>query len=137
MTTTEPTTNAQVDASSALANLYASVPLMRGSLLASVDGRVLTAEFDQSRTDSIAAVVASGFALGSKLGEVIGNTDVDEMTVRTADGFVSLYSVGDRAVLAVMAMPGANLGLVNIRARETAGTLKSLVPALLESSSTS
>ncbi len=135
MTTTEPAT-AQVDASSALANLYATVPLMRGSLLASVDGRVLAAEFDETRQDAIAAVVASGFALGGKLAEVIGKNAVEEMTVRTNDGFVSLYSVGDRAVLAAMAMPDANIGLLNLYARKTAATLSSLVPALLEGSST-
>lgn len=135
MTTTEPAT-AQVDASSALANLYATVPLMRGSLLASVDGRVLAAEFDETRQDAIAAVVASGFALGGKLAEVIGKNAVEEMIVRTNDGFVSLYSVGDRAVLAAMAMPDANIGLLNLYARKTAETLSGLVPALLEGSST-
>ena len=136
MTTTEPAATALVDANTALANLYSSVPLMRGSVLASVDGRVLAAEFDDSRKDAIAAVVASGFALGGKLGEIIGSNGVEEMTVRTADGFVCLFSVGDRAVLAAMAMPDANVGLLNLRAREAAESLSGLVPDLLEDAAT-
>lgn len=135
MTTTEPTSPAQVNASSSLANLYATVPLMRGSVLASVDGRVLAAEFDETRQDATAAVVASSFALGGKLAEILGTSGVDEMTVRTQDGFVSLYAVGDRAVLAAMAMPEANLGLLNIRAREASEALAPLVPALMEGQS--
>ena len=135
MSTTEQTANAQLDASTTLANLYASVPLMRGSLVASVDGRVLAAELDETRQDAIAAVVASGFALGGKLAEVIGKSGVDEMTVHTDDGAISLYSVGDRAVLATMAMPDANLGLLNLHARKAAETLSILIPALLEGSS--
>lgn len=118
-------------ASSTLANLYTGVPLMRGSLVASVDGRVLAADFEESRQDSAAAVVASSFALATKLAEVIGTSDVDEMTVHTPNGFISLFSVGKLAVLATMTMPDSNLGLLTIRARQTATTLEPLIGTLL------
>ena len=127
---TSPST-AHVHANSTLANLYTGVPLMRGSLLASVDGRVLAADLDEDRQNAAAAVIASGFALGSKLGELLGPANVSEMTVRTDDGLVSLYAVGSRAVLAAMAMPDANLGLLHIRARLACTSLEPLVPALL------
>lgn len=135
MTATDATNtaNTEIDAHTALANLYAGVPLLRGSLVASVDGRALIADLDESRQGSTAAVVASSFALGSKLAEVIGSSDVAEMTVTTDDGTVSLYSIGDRGVLAVMTMPGANLGLLHIRARQTTDALAPLMPDLIAS----
>lgn len=122
-------------ASTMLANLYTTIPLMRGSLVASVDGRVLVADLDESRQGATAAVVASSFALGAKLAEVIGNSGVGEMTVQTDDGYVCLYAAGDRAVLATLAMPNANLGLLNIRSREAAASLAELVPALVQGTS--
>ena len=133
MTATDATNtaNTEIDAHTALANLYAGVPLLRGSLVASVDGRVLIADLDESRQGSTAAVVASSFALGAKLADVIGSADVDEMTVTTNDGTVSLYSIGERGVLAVMTMPDANLGLLHIHAREATDSLESLMPALI------
>ncbi len=122
-------------ASSALADLYTAIPLMRGSLVASVDGRVLVADLDESRQGATAAVVASSFALGAKLAEVIGTSGVEEMTVQTDDGYICLYAVGERAVLATLAMPDANLGLLNLRSRETAVSLAADVSVLLERTS--
>ena len=108
---------------------------MRGSLVASVDGRVLVADLDESRQGATAAVVASSFALGAKLAEVIGTSGVEEMTVQTDDGYICLYAVGERAVLATLAMPDANLGLLNLRSRETAVSLAADVSVLLERTS--
>ena len=133
MTTTETNglTDTTAHAETTLANLYTSVPLLRGSLVASVDGRVLIADLDEERQGSTAAVVASSFALGGKLAEVIGTSSVNEMTVSTADGTVSLYSIGDRAVLAVLTMPDANLGMLHIQARATTEKLKPHIPQLI------
>jgi len=119
------------DSSSVLAELYASLPLTRGLIVVSADGRVLTAELEEAKQGAIAAVVASSFALGAKLAQTVGDSPVDEMTVRTPDGIVSLYAVGHRAALAVMSMPDANVALVHLRSREAAEQLAPLVEPLL------
>lgn len=132
MSTIDTASTQYAQATTTLANLYTAIPLLRGSLVASVDGRVLVADLDESRQGAAAAVVASGFALGGKLGEVIGTTTIEEMTVRTNEGFVCLFAVGERAVLATLTMPDANLGLVNMRSREAADHLAEIVPALIQ-----
>ena len=76
-------------------------------------------------------MIASGFALGGKLAEVIGKSPVAEMTVSTNDGTVSLYAIGYLGVPAVMTMPDTNLGMLHIQARAAAETLAPLIPDLV------
>lgn len=130
-------TNTQTDietlerAESVLATLYTSTPLLRGSVVASLDGRALASDLEVEGINSIAAVIASSFALGGRLSAVLGSEIVDETIVKCEGGYFALYAAGPNAILGVMTMPETNLGLLNLQARVACNALQPLVGPLL------
>lgn len=129
--TTDMTTREQAE--SILADLYTTTPMLRGSVVASLDGRALASDLEVEGLDAIGAVIASSFALGARLGAVLGSEEVEETTVKCEGGYFALYSVGPKAVLGVMTMPTTNLGLLNHNARKAATDLEPLIPQLVPS----
>lgn len=128
---TETSTTEQAE--TILADLYTTTPMLRGSVVASLDGRALASDLEVDGIDAIGAVIASSFALGARLGAVLGSDVIEETTVKCEGGFFALYAAGPTAVLGVMSMPSTNLGLLNLNARKAAKALEPLVPRLVPS----
>ncbi len=118
-------------AENVLADLFTSIPMITGSLLTSVDGRPIVADLDEARQKPVAAVVASSFALGSKLAQLGGATDADELVVRSSNGYVVIYAVGQQCALVVLTMSNINLGLLHLKARNAIAVLTPLEKSLL------
>ncbi len=123
-------TEAQAESGEILASLCTALPLVSGALLASADGHPLASNLDSSREKSSAAIVASSFALGQRLAEIGGSSEVQEMLVRHGDGYVAIYAVGSDAALVVVTMQNVNLGMLKLKAAHTISALEPLVPAL-------
>ncbi len=119
-------------AESILADLFMAVPLITGSLLTSVDGRPLVADLAEERRGPVAAVVASSFALGSKLAELGGATEAEELVVRSKHGYTVVYAVGQQSALVVITMANINLGMLHLKARDAIAALAPLEARLLE-----
>lgn len=134
MTNTTTHTDALEQAESVLANLYANTPLLRGSVVASPDGLALTSDLEVEGINAIAAVIASSFALGGRLGAVLGSEIVEETIVKCEGGYFALYAAGPTAILGVMTMPETNLGLLNLQARNACAALAPLVDDLMAGS---
>lgn len=117
----------RTQAENALAELFVSMPLVTGSVVASTDGHVIAADLDEERQKPTAAMVASAFALGGRLAELNGSSGADELTVRSSRGFVVILAVGSGAALVILAQSGVNLGLLNIKARQLVQTLTGLL----------
>ncbi len=127
MTTAPLQTDLRTQAENALADLFVAMPLVTGSVLASTDGHVIAADLDEKRQKPTAAMVASAFALGGRLAELNGSDGADELTVRSAKGFVLILAVGTGAALVILAQSGVNLGLLNLKARQLVQTLSELL----------
>lgn len=121
------------DAGARIVRLLDEVDLagMQGWVLSSLDGRALVGDLG-GELGSAAAVVASAHALAARTGELLGSGEVLEAIVRTSDGIVASYAVGDAAVLTLAVDDRSNLGQVGHAARqvvpEIAGAVAGLRP---------
>jgi predicted regulator of Ras-like GTPase activity (Roadblock/LC7/MglB family) len=104
----------------ALDELQASVSDMRGALVASVDGLPFAHNLRTGDPASVAAMASTAAGLGKRITGDLGLGAFDESVVRGSNGYVAVYSAGPLAVLAVIAVEGANLGRVHIEARRCA-----------------
>jgi len=116
---TQPSINGEL--SSAVRRLEG----VTGVVLASADGRLLAAHVAEGigDRDAVAAIVASSQQLARRLSEQIWSGAFGEITIRSTDGYVMLYSVGESAVLAVLTRSSANPARVHLDAYDLIATL--------------
>lgn len=101
-----------------------------GLLLAGTDGRTIAHAIEPSSAASTAAVAASSLQLARRLADLLGDGELEEITVRSADGYVILNSVGDRWVLAATTVRSANIARIHLAFRDLCPNLeRQLVPA--------
>lgn len=99
---------------------------IHGSMLATVDGFVVAHNLPDHHPEATAAVIASTCALAERVAELVRAGGMEEATIRGSDGFIVLYSAGTDHVLCVLTTRLVNLGLVHVRARDTASRLAAL-----------
>jgi predicted regulator of Ras-like GTPase activity (Roadblock/LC7/MglB family) len=111
-----------------LGNLRAALFDVSGVLIASTDGLSLAQDMPNgSDPTRLAAMAATAIGLGKRISTTLSLGGYDESIVRAAEGTLYLYSAGPNAVLAVVAGPGANTGLINLEARRAAKDLDKIL----------
>jgi predicted regulator of Ras-like GTPase activity (Roadblock/LC7/MglB family) len=70
---------------------------------------------------------AAMLSLGERISMELRRGDLDQVYIRGNDGYVLLTSVGEEAVLTVMANANAKLGLMFLDIKRTANTLSELI----------
>ena len=112
---------------STLAALRASLPELKGVLVATSDGlpiaQAMNANADANR---VAAMAATALGLGKRINDTLGAGVLTEMSVSGTDGQVFFYAAG-RGVLAVVAPSGMNLGLLMMEARDAAANIATVL----------
>ena len=108
----------------ALADLRRALSDIIGALAASVDGLPIAAAVYDHDPAQIAAMAASAAGLGKWIVDDFRFGDFAENVVRASGGYFIVYSIGQVAVLAVMATAGANLGRVHLEARRCASKIQ-------------
>lgn len=106
------------DADGLLVQLGSTVPGVRGSILASIDGYPIAHRLDGREPGSTAAIIASSCALGLRLAELTGDGAMKEIVVHAESGYLVIYAVGPLGVLTVLTTPAANLALLHLKARD-------------------
>ena len=89
-----------------------------GLLLAGSDGRPVAHVLEPEQANPAAAVGAASLSLGQRLADLVGSGRLSELTVRSPDGYVLLYAVGDRHVLMVLTVASANIARINLACRD-------------------
>ena len=103
-------------------NLCNEIPELQGVLLASDDGLpIIHSLTDGEDPARLAAMAAAASSLGTRVSATLETGTVTEVSIRASGGDLFVYSVGGRAVLAVLGPKGANAGLINLEARNVAG----------------
>ena len=96
-----------------LRDLQAGTPDIEASAIVSVDGLImassLPADVDEDR---ISAMSAAMISLGDRIASELGRGVLDQVYIKGDNGIIVLMSVGDDAVLTVMARSRAKLGLI-------------------------
>lgn len=107
-----------------LRDLQASTPDIEASAIVSVDGLIMASALPVSvEEDRVSAMSAAMLSLGERIASELGRGVLNQVYVKGNDGYVILMSVGEEAVLTVLAGKEAKLGLVFLDMRRTAEDL--------------
>lgn len=111
-----------------LKNLQASTPDIEASAVVSVDGLIIASALPPDvEEDRVSAMSAAMLSLGERIAGELGRGMLDQVYVRGANGYVILASVGEEAVLTVLARKDAKLGLVFLDMRRACEDLVRLI----------
>jgi len=111
-----------------LKKLQISSPDIQASAVVSVDGLIIASALPGSvEEDRVSAMSAAMLSLGERISVELRRGDLDQVYIRGDNGYVMLTSVGQDAVLTVMASVNAKLGLIFLDIKRTAETLSELI----------
>lgn len=111
-----------------LKDLQVSTPDIEASAVVSVDGLIIASALPPDvEEDRVSAMSAAMLSLGERIAGELGRGMLDQVYIRGANGFVILSSVGEEAVLTVLARKDAKLGLVFLDMRRAAEDLSRLI----------
>lgn len=112
-----------------LRGLRRRLPQVTGSVLAGVDGLLITRDLTGADADSIAALAAASLGLGRRFADTAGHGDLQETLIQGSHGQVGLYAVGTRALLAVLVAAQVERDLLHRHARQVADLVGELLRA--------
>jgi len=113
---------------SRLRDLQAGTPDVEASAVVSVDGLIMASSLPSGvEEDRVAAMSAAMQSLGERIASELGRGVLDQVYIRGNDGFVILRSIGEEAVLTVLARKEARLGLIFLDMKRTVNDLVRLV----------
>jgi predicted regulator of Ras-like GTPase activity (Roadblock/LC7/MglB family) len=112
---------------SRLQDLQAGTADVEASAIVSVDGLIIASALPPTvEEDRVSAMSAAMQSLGERIASELGRGLLSQVYIKGEGGFVLLTSVGEEAVLTVLARDGAKLGLIFLdmqRAVEELATL--------------
>jgi len=111
-----------------LKDLQISTPDIEASAVVSVDGLIIASALPSDvEEDRVSAMSAAMLSLGERIAGELGRGILDQVYIRGVNGYVILMSVGEEAVLTVLAHKDAKLGLVFLDMRRAAEDLGRLI----------
>lgn len=111
-----------------LRDMQASSPDIEGSAIVSVDGlSIASALLPEIEEDRVSAMSAAMLSLGERIATELGRGGLEQVYIKGENGYVLLMSVGDEAVLTVMARKEAKLGLILLDMKRAVEDLDQLI----------
>jgi len=111
-----------------LKDLQASSPDVEASAVVSVDGLTMASLLPPNvEEDRVSAMSAAMLSLGERIATELKRGSLDQVYIKGEAGFVILKSVGDEAVMTVLARDQATLGLLFLEMRRAAEDLSQLL----------
>jgi predicted regulator of Ras-like GTPase activity (Roadblock/LC7/MglB family) len=111
-----------------LREMHMSSPDIEGSAIVSLDGlSIATALRQDIEEDRVSAMSAAMLSLGDRIASELGRGELNQVYIRGEHGYVILMSVGEEAVLTVMANINGKLGLILLEMRRAAEYLGKII----------
>lgn len=111
-----------------LRELQINTPDIEASAVVSVDGLIMASSLPSGvEEDRVSAMSAAMLSLGERIASELGRGLLDQVYIRGEEGYVFLMSVGEDAVLTVLARKQAKLGLLFLDMKRTAKELAKIV----------
>lgn len=111
-----------------LKDLQVSTPDIEASAVVSVDGLIMASSLPAGvEEDRVSAMSAAMLSLGERIATELRRGILDQVYIRGENGYVFLMSVGEEAVLTVLARQQAKLGLLFLDMKRTAEELTKIV----------
>ncbi len=113
---------------SSLYELQSSAADIEATAIVSVDGLIIASALpSDAGEDRVAAMSAAMLSLGERISMELGRGSLEQVYVKGDRGYVILMSVGEEAVLTVLAHERAKLGLVFLEMRRAGEKLAQLL----------
>jgi len=109
-----------------LHGLRTDVKGVLGCLVATSDGLLVGADAPGLAAPQLAALTSTMTALARHAVEVTRRGDLMDATVRGSDGHLAVFSIGESAVLAVVAHPDVAAAWLNVKTRPVVARLLTL-----------
>ena len=111
-----------------LRDLQVSSPAVEAAAVVSVDGLSMASSLPAGvEEDRVAAMSAAMLSLGERIASELGRGSLEQVYIKGQKGYVILRSVGEEAVLTVLAREDAKLGLVFLDMGRAVTDLEKLV----------
>jgi predicted regulator of Ras-like GTPase activity (Roadblock/LC7/MglB family) len=111
-----------------LKQMQASSPDIEASAIVSIDGLTIASVLPAGvEEDRVSAMSAAMLSLGERIASELGRSTLEQIYIKGKMGFVVLMSVGNDAVLTVLAREQAKLGLIFLDIRRAVDDLSKLV----------
>jgi predicted regulator of Ras-like GTPase activity (Roadblock/LC7/MglB family) len=111
-----------------LKDLQVSTPDIESAAVVSVDGLIMASSLPTGvEEDRVAAMSAAMLSLGERIATELGRGMLDQVYIRGGNGYVVLMSIGEEAVLTVLARQQAKLGLLFLDMKRTTQELSRIV----------
>lgn len=100
---------------------------IQASAVMSRDGHTLASVLAESvNSVRLGAMCATLLSLGEKASLELNRGHLKQILIQGDQGYVLLMRIGEKAVLAVVSQPSANLGMLLVEARRTAAEIAAL-----------
>ena len=111
-----------------LRDLQISSSDIEATAVVSVDGLIMASALPADvEEDRVSAMSAAMLSLGERIATELGRGYLDQLYIRGDNGYVFLMSVGEEAVLTVLARHDAKLGLIFLDMKRAAEDLARFV----------
>jgi predicted regulator of Ras-like GTPase activity (Roadblock/LC7/MglB family) len=111
-----------------LRELQVNSPAVEAAAIVSVDGLSMASSMPaEVEEDRVAAMSAAMLSLGERIASELGRGTLDQVYIKGEKGYVILMSVGEEAVLTVLARQDAKLGLIFLDMGRAVADLEKLV----------
>ena len=111
-----------------LASLRHQVTGVRGCVIAGVDGLLILHDTVAGpEPHDIAALAAGAHGISRTCGAALQQGGFQEVTIRNQGGYLSVYAVGELALLAVIGDSGLNIARLHLEARPVTARLAGLL----------
>ena len=108
--------------------LQSSSPDIEASAVVSVDGLPIASALPvEVEEDRVSAMSAAMLSLGERIATELRRGGLEQVYIRGQQGYVMLKSIGDEAVLTILARKNAKLGLILLDMRRAADDLADLI----------
>lgn len=110
-----------------LKRLNATSSDIQASAVMTRDGHTLASVLEASvNSVRLGAMCATLLSLGERASQELSRGNLKQILIQGEEGYVLLMRVGEKAVLAVVSRPSANLGMMLVEARRTASEIVAL-----------
>ena len=111
-----------------LRSLRLSTPDIEASAVVSIDGLPIASDLPADvEEDRVSAMSAAMLSLGERIATELGRGTLEQVYIRGGNGYVFLTSVGEDAVMTVLARAEAKLGLIFLDMKRAAEDLEQIV----------
>lgn len=111
-----------------LRDLQASSGDVEAAAVVSVDGLSMASSLPPGiEEDRVSAMSAAMLSLGERIASELTRGELEQVNVKGDNGYVILTSVGEEAVLTVMARKDAKLGLILLDVNRAVDALEQIV----------